>query len=183
MHGYFFKKTQERQQRGGLFARAPSTGMVYFSYCNDYTTTRMQSLYKTNGSRILLCIYLLTFPHFGVLFGLNTGSSRDIQIPSLNEFLSLPLSNHPCNKFSSSVDLAINSEPWVLQNHILLFLSSSNFLFAVYSCHKLCLCSAALGLFALQMAYPLQRKWRKHSPLTVWAWLNDLLLSLDWKMT
>lgn len=78
-------------------------------------TTRMQAVYKTtNGSCILLCIYLFTFPHFGVLFDLNTESFQDIQISSLNELLSRPLSCHLCNKFSSSVDLAINSEPWVL---------------------------------------------------------------------
>lgn len=36
MHSYFFKKTQELKQRGGLFVRATSTGMLYFSYCDDY---------------------------------------------------------------------------------------------------------------------------------------------------
>lgn len=32
----------ELKQRGGLLVRAPSTGMYYFSYCNDYTHTRQQ---------------------------------------------------------------------------------------------------------------------------------------------
>lgn len=146
-------------------------------------TTCMQDLYKTtNGSCILLCIYFLTFPHFGVLFGLNTGSSQDIWISSLNDFISCPLSNHPCNKFSPA-GLTVKSEPWVLWNHILVFLFCSNFLFAVSCFHKLCLCSPALGFSTLQMACSLQRKWRKQSPLTVWTWLNDLLLSLVWKMT
>lgn len=125
----------------------------------------------------------LIFPHFGVLFVLNTGPTQDIQIFSFNEFLSCPLSHHPYNKFSSSVGLAINSEPEVLWNHIFLFLSCSDFLFAVYYFHTLCLRSPALGFSTLQMAYPLQRKWRKQPPLTVCSWLNDLLLSLVWKMT
>lgn len=30
----------ELKQRGGLLVRAPSTGMYYFSYCNDYTHVR-----------------------------------------------------------------------------------------------------------------------------------------------
>lgn len=107
----------------------------------------------------------------GVLFGLNTGSSQDIQISSLNEFISCPLSNHPCNKFSSA-GLTVKSEPWVLWNHILLFLSCSDFLFAVYCFHKLCLCCPALGFSTLQMACSLQRKWRNS---LLWQSGHDLM--------
>lgn len=113
---------------------------------------------------------------------LNTWSSQDIQISSLNEFLSCPLSNHPCSKFSSSPGLAINSEPRVLWNDILLFLSCSNVHFAVYCFHKFCLCFPTLGFSTLQMALPIAKKMEKTVSFG-WTWLNDLLLSLVLKTT
>jgi len=50
-----------------------------------------------------------------VSFGLKTWSSQDIQISSLNVFLSLPPPNHLCNIFPFF--FSINSEPCAMKSH------------------------------------------------------------------
>lgn len=167
----FFRKREELKWRGegSLFVWAPSTGNFISATA---MTKGMQDLNKTtNGLCILLCIYILTFPHSELCLVLTLAPLRICRYPLwMSFYLTFFPITHATNFLL--VGLAIISEP---RNHILLFLPCSNFLFAVYCFQNPYLCSPALEFFT--------PKWPKHckengeSPLTVWRWLNDLLLS------